>query len=197
MWLGIPKRFSFYSFHPMSARIYKSIGDYGGMQATIFRVNEPCFKNIVTLWNFNMGIKGEIVKCTMSWKPLAVERNGCKFESRIPMKCIFRTLFVWPPQFNSGLFGAPTFWCCSQKATVRSISSNSNQVYGKYAKQGKTSYYIYFCFIYLCFFFFDITYSHLWPHWHPLRIVNMMKERDTQWKWRYIRHKVVMNIDMK
>ena len=39
MWLGIS----------MSARLYESIGDYGGMQATIFRVNRPSFKNIVTL----------------------------------------------------------------------------------------------------------------------------------------------------
>ena len=49
MWLEISKRYSSYSFHPMSAKRYEDIGYYGGIQVITFLGNRLSFKNFVTL----------------------------------------------------------------------------------------------------------------------------------------------------
>ncbi len=38
-----------YSFHPISAKVYKEIGYHGGIQAITFLGNRPSFKNFVAL----------------------------------------------------------------------------------------------------------------------------------------------------
>ncbi len=45
-----------YNFHPMSAKLYEDIGYDGGIRAVTFLANRPSVKNIVALWNFNMGV---------------------------------------------------------------------------------------------------------------------------------------------
>ena len=55
MGLKISKRYFSYSFHPMSVKLYEDIGYHGGIQAVTFLGNQPSFKKIVALGNFNMG----------------------------------------------------------------------------------------------------------------------------------------------
>ncbi len=59
MALEISKRYSYYSFHPMSVNLYEDIGYHGGIQAITFLGNRPSFKNFVVLWNLNMGVNGK------------------------------------------------------------------------------------------------------------------------------------------
>ncbi len=66
------KRYSSYSFHLISV---EDICYRGGIHAVTFLDNRPSSKNYVTLWNFNLGVNGKIVKCVRSWKQLIVERN--------------------------------------------------------------------------------------------------------------------------
>ena len=40
-----------------------------------FLGNWPILNKFVTLWNFNMGVNRNIMKCAISWKWLTVERN--------------------------------------------------------------------------------------------------------------------------
>ena len=49
MGLEISKRFSSYSFHLMSAKLYEDISYHGGIQAITFLGNWPSFKNVVAL----------------------------------------------------------------------------------------------------------------------------------------------------
>ncbi len=63
MWgVKISKRYSSYSFHPTSAKLYEDIGYQSGTQTVAIRGNRPRFTNFVTLSNFNMGVNGKIFK---------------------------------------------------------------------------------------------------------------------------------------
>ncbi len=77
--LEISKRFSSYSFHLMSAKLYEDIGYHGGIQAITFIANWPSFKN---LWHFEI-LTWESMGKRKMWhifsKRLIVERNGWKF----------------------------------------------------------------------------------------------------------------------
>ena len=59
MGLEISKRFSSYSFHLMSTKLYEDISYHGGTQAVIFLDNRPSYKNAVALCNFNVGVNGK------------------------------------------------------------------------------------------------------------------------------------------
>ncbi len=79
MGLEISKRYSSYSFHPMSVKRYEDIGYYGGIQAITFVGNRPIviFKKMwyFEIWESNL-------KCGISRKRLIIERNGRKFGTR-------------------------------------------------------------------------------------------------------------------
>ncbi len=49
MGLEISQRYSSYSFHPISAKLYEDIGSHSGIQAVTFLGNRPSFKNVVAL----------------------------------------------------------------------------------------------------------------------------------------------------
>ncbi len=49
MGLEISKRFSSYSYHLMSAKLYEDISYHGGIQAITFHGNWPSFKKIMAL----------------------------------------------------------------------------------------------------------------------------------------------------
>ncbi len=53
-------------------------------QASVVRFlgNRPSLKNVVSLWNFNIGVNGKYLKCGISRKRLIVEWNGRKFGTR-------------------------------------------------------------------------------------------------------------------
>ncbi len=46
MGLEMSKRYFSYTFHPISAKLYESIGYHGGIQASTFPGNWPSFKNL-------------------------------------------------------------------------------------------------------------------------------------------------------
>ncbi len=65
--LEISKRYSSYSFHPISAKIYEDIGYHGGIQAVTFRGNRPSFNNhFCGILKFKMGVNGKIIKSATS-----------------------------------------------------------------------------------------------------------------------------------
>ncbi len=128
--LEISKLYPSYSFHPMSAKLYEDIGYHGGIQAITFLGNQP---------NFNMGLDGKILKCTTSWKRLAIERNEWKFGTCSPLKCVCRVLFV-SSHLSSVLGHSVHFaeflmfrfskgYCCS-------FHPISTKLYGKHDNQG-------------------------------------------------------------
>ena len=49
---------------------------------------------IVAVWNFNMGVNGNITKCAICWKRLIVERNGRKCGTRGTTVHICRVLLM-------------------------------------------------------------------------------------------------------
>ena len=49
MGLEISKRFSSYSFHLITAKLYENISYHGGMQTVTFLGNRPSIKNFVAL----------------------------------------------------------------------------------------------------------------------------------------------------
>ncbi len=61
MGLGISKRYSSYSFHPISAKLYEDIGHHRGVQTVTFLANQPSFTNCVAL---------ELLTCESHWENL-------------------------------------------------------------------------------------------------------------------------------
>ncbi len=79
-------------FHPIPAKFYEVIGYHGGIPLL---GNQPSFKKKMwALWNFNMGVNGQILKCAISWKRLIREGKGWKFGTHTGRKCIYRVLFL-------------------------------------------------------------------------------------------------------
>ncbi len=91
---------SHYSFHLISAKRYEDIGYYGGIQVIAFLAMGQFFKKCGTLWKFNMGVNGKILKCAKSWTCLMVERKRWKFGTRHPRNCTYTCV---------GCFSCPTF----------------------------------------------------------------------------------------
>ena len=88
------------------------------------------FETFVTLWKFNMGVKGKIIKCAISWKRLAVERIRRKFGTHGPMYCIYRLLFMSNSvsSVSSNSVHCAHFRCSDfQKAICPQFLSNFNQ----------------------------------------------------------------------
>ncbi len=65
MGLEISKRYSYYSFHPMSAKLYEDIGYYGGIQAVFLVIGQV----LKILWHFEiltMLVNGKMLRCGIS-----------------------------------------------------------------------------------------------------------------------------------
>ncbi len=75
MQLKISKRYSSYSFHPMSAKRFEDIGYHGEIQAITFLGNPPSFKNFVAFEILTWEPMGKSPRCGISWKWLIVEQN--------------------------------------------------------------------------------------------------------------------------
>ncbi len=93
MGLEISKRYSSYSFHPMSIKLNDYICYHAWMQGIAFHGIWPSVKSFVALWNFNLADNRKIIKCAISGKQLAVERNGWKFGTHSPRNSLCRVLF--------------------------------------------------------------------------------------------------------
>ena len=65
----------------------------------------PNIYHFVALWNLNLGVNEEILKCAVSWKWLNVEQNGWKFGTRGSTVYICRVLWI-PDYLSLGSFFA-------------------------------------------------------------------------------------------
>ncbi len=93
MGLEISKRYSSYSFHSMSTKLYEHIGCHGGIQSIAFLGNRPTLKNCGTLKCLH-GSQMENLKCGITRKWLIVERNGRTFGTHCTTVHIYRVLFM-------------------------------------------------------------------------------------------------------
>ena len=57
--LEISAYYSSYSFRLISPKLYEDSGHHNGIQAVTFHDNRPIFKNVMALWNVNMGVNGK------------------------------------------------------------------------------------------------------------------------------------------
>ncbi len=71
-----------------------AIREYKGIN--VLAICQKLKKN-VALWNFNMAVNGQSLKCAISWKRLIVERNGRIFGTRPTIYYICRVLFMVDP----------------------------------------------------------------------------------------------------
>ncbi len=119
MGLEISKRYSSYSFYPISSKLYEAIGYHDRIQAVTFRGDRPSLKKWA-LWNFNMGVDGKVLKYAISWKRLTVDQNGWKFGTCGPVKCMCRYFWcqaIWV-QFGVIQCTLQSFLCDIQNVTV-------------------------------------------------------------------------------
>ncbi len=92
-------------------------------------------KNCATLWNFNMGVNGKILKYIIFLKQLIVEQKGLKCGTCSPMYCICRVLFmsysfssIWGHPLNFAKFpAAPTIFIPFQPNVKESMWSEEMQ----------------------------------------------------------------------
>ncbi len=140
---GISKRYSSYSLHPISAKLYVKVSYHGGIQAVTFL---DTFGQVLKLsWHF--WVNGKILKCAITRNSLIVGRNESKFGTRRPMKSICSVLFmsdsfssVWGHSVHFAKFLMLRFRKIYCSHSVHPISI---KLYGKYVIKGDTSY----CFI--------------------------------------------------
>ena len=125
MGLEISKRFSSYSFHLMSAKLYKDISYHGGIQTITFFGNRPSFKNFVVLWNFNMGSQWENLKCGISRKQLIIDQNGRKFGTQGSVVHIWKVLLM-PNSFSLVWGHSVHFRCNFQFYHFQKLHSSPN-----------------------------------------------------------------------
>ncbi len=84
---------------------------HGRIPAITFLAIGPSFKNLVGLWNFDIGVNGNSLKRAIPYKQLRVERNWQNFGTRGSRNCIYicvcRALFVyWFLEFSLRSFDA-------------------------------------------------------------------------------------------
>ena len=129
MALEFSKRYSSYSFHPMSVKRYEDIGYYGGIQGITFLGNRPFFLKKCGTLKFYNGSQWENLKCGISRKRLIVGWSGRRFGTRCPTVHIRRVLLMpdslsllWIIQYTLQNFRFYNF----QNATSKTIFIESN-----------------------------------------------------------------------
>ncbi len=114
------------------------------MQAITFFGNQPSFTKSMALWNFNMGVNGEILRCGISWKRLIVERRGWKFGTRRPRNIMCS---VFSGQFCTVSFAKFLMLRFSQGCCSHSFHPISTKLHGKHGIQGAIQAVTFFFFL--------------------------------------------------
>ncbi len=54
-------------FHSISAKFHEDLAYHMEVQAVSIPGDLPSFEKFVSLWNFNLGVNGKVLKCWESW----------------------------------------------------------------------------------------------------------------------------------
>ncbi len=130
MGLQLSKRFSSYSFHLMSAKLYEDISCHGGIRAVTFLGNQPSF---VALWILTCESMGKPKMWILSRKWLMVERNRRKFGTRCTTVHICRVLWCRIPWVWFGVIQCTLqnfqFYNFLKTLLLSQFSSDSSKLY--------------------------------------------------------------------